>query len=47
MGKACVRFRKLEDVPLDVVGRAVKRMTVEKFIAHYEANVKAGGKRRD
>ena len=36
MGKACVRFKKLEDVPLEVVGKAFKRMTVKKYIAHYE-----------
>ncbi len=46
MGKCCVRFKKIEDVPLDVVGKAVKRMTAKKFIAHYEANVKTGGKRK-
>ncbi|MEZ5977343.1 MAG: DUF1801 domain-containing protein [Planctomycetota bacterium] len=27
MGASCVRFKKLEDVPLDVVGRAIERMT--------------------
>ena len=37
MGKSCVRFKKLEDLPLDVVGRAVKRVTLKKFIAHYES----------
>ena len=36
-GKACLRFRKLEDLPLDVIGRAVARVTPEKYIAHYEA----------
>lgn len=25
MGKSCVRFKKIEDVPLDVIGKAVKR----------------------
>ena len=37
MGKACIRFKKLEDIPLEVVGRAVKRITVKKYIAAYEA----------
>lgn len=37
MGKACVRFKRLEDVPLEVVGRAVKRMPVKKYVAMYEA----------
>ncbi|MET0627265.1 MAG: DUF1801 domain-containing protein [Acidimicrobiia bacterium] len=37
MGKSCVRFRKLDDVPLDVVGEAIARTSVEEFIAAYEA----------
>jgi hypothetical protein len=37
MGKSCVRFRKLDDVPLDVVAEAVARTTVDEFIAEYEA----------
>lgn len=37
MGASCVRFKKLDDVPLDVLGRAIKRMTAKKFIDAYEA----------
>ena len=37
MGKSCIRFRKLEDLSLDLIGRAVAKMTVEEFIALYEA----------
>ena len=36
MGKACVRFRTLEDVPLEVIGEAIRRMPARKFIEHYE-----------
>ena len=32
MGKSCVRFRRLDDLPLDVVGDAVARYPVEAFI---------------
>jgi hypothetical protein len=39
MGKACIRFKKIEDVPLEVVGRAIKRITLKNFIAHYEKNI--------
>lgn len=39
MGKSCVRFKRIEDVPLDVVGRAIKRATLKKFLAHYEKNI--------
>jgi hypothetical protein len=36
MGKSCVRFKKLEDLPLDVIGQAVARVSVDKYIAVYE-----------
>lgn len=36
MGKCCVRFRKLEDVPLEVIGEAIKRVPAKKYIAMYE-----------
>jgi hypothetical protein len=37
MGKSCVRFKKLDDVALDVIGKAIKRTPAKKFIAHYES----------
>ncbi len=37
MGKSCVRFKKIDDVALDVIGKTIKRTTVKKFIAHYES----------
>jgi hypothetical protein len=33
MGKSCIRFKKIEDVPLDVIGEAVRRMPVKKYLA--------------
>ena len=42
MGKSCVRFKKLEDVPLDLIGDTIKRLTAKKFIEFYESNVKKG-----
>jgi hypothetical protein len=47
MGKSCVRFRKLEDLPLDVIGRLVKRTPAKKFIAHYEAAIDRTGRSAD
>jgi hypothetical protein len=37
MGKGCVRFKKLEDLPLDVIGKTIALIPVKKFIAQYEA----------
>ncbi len=39
MGKGCVRFKKLEDVPLDVLGAVVARVPVNKFIKTYESRL--------
>ena len=36
MGKACVRFKKLEDVPLEVVGRLIARVPVKTYIDRME-----------
>lgn len=44
MGKSCVRFKRIEDVPLDVVGRAIRRMTAKSFIEFYERSFGAGRK---
>ncbi len=36
MGKSCVRFRSLDDLPLDLVGEVIARTSVEDFIRLYE-----------
>jgi hypothetical protein len=36
MGKACVRFRKLEDLPLDVLGQLIARTPVAAYLARIE-----------
>ena len=40
MGKSCLRFKKLEDLPLDVIGQVVAGVTPDQYIAWYEANRK-------
>lgn len=37
MGKSCIRFKKLEDLALDVIGEAIRRVPVTKFIEYYES----------
>jgi hypothetical protein len=44
MGKACIRFKKLDDVPLEVIGEAIKRVPAKKFIEQYEATIRSMGK---
>ena len=36
MGKACVRFKSLDDLPLDVIGDIVAKLTPEAWIAIYK-----------
>ena len=44
MGKACVRFKKLDDLALDVIAEAVRRVPVQAYIKRYEENLAATGK---
>jgi uncharacterized protein YdhG (YjbR/CyaY superfamily) len=45
MGKSCIRFKTADDLPLDVIGQALKPMTVAKWIAIYETSLKDSRKR--
>lgn len=38
MGKSCLRFRKLEDLPLDAIAEVVRRVPPDRLIASYEAS---------
>ena len=37
VGKSCVRFRKLENLPLDMVGEAIGLMSPDEFVAGVES----------
>jgi hypothetical protein len=43
MGKSCVRFKSVEELPLEVIGEAIARVGVAEFIAIYEAS-RTGGR---
>ena len=36
MGKACIRFKRLEDLPLPVIGEAIRRVPAKTYIDLYE-----------
>jgi hypothetical protein len=38
MGKSCARFRTEDDIPLDLIGRAIARVSVEEYLEIYEAS---------
>lgn len=37
MGKSCVRFKRLEDIPLAVVGETIARVEVDRYVEQYHA----------
>jgi hypothetical protein len=39
MGKSCVRFKKLDDLALDVIGQSIKKVPAKKYIAACEAGL--------
>jgi hypothetical protein len=43
MGKSCIRFKKLDDLPLELIGRAIARVPAKKFIAGRESRLAANG----
>ncbi|MCH9660986.1 MAG: DUF1801 domain-containing protein [Bacteroidetes bacterium] len=40
MGKSCVRFKKVDDIPYDLIAELCKKMTSEEWIDLYETNLK-------
>jgi hypothetical protein len=48
VGKSCVRFRTLDDLPLDVVGDAIGALTLDQFLALHDeaASLRASKKSR-
>ena len=36
IGKSCIRFKKLDDLPLDVIGEAIRRMPAREYIEQYK-----------
>jgi hypothetical protein len=44
MGKSCVRFKKLDDLALDVIGAAIRRVPARKYIAYVESAQAGAGR---
>ncbi|HHZ97219.1 MAG TPA: DUF1801 domain-containing protein [Flavobacteriales bacterium] len=40
MGKSCVRFKKMDKIPFDLIGELVSKMTVQEWIDVYESAYK-------
>lgn len=42
MGKSCIRFKKVEDLALDVIAEVFRKMTAKRYITHYETHFHSG-----
>ena len=40
MGKSCLRFKKVDDIPLSLIGELAAKMSVEEWITIYENNLR-------
>lgn len=40
MGKSCVRLKKMDQIPYDLIAELVRKISVQQWIDLYEANVK-------
>jgi Domain of unknown function (DU1801) len=39
MGKSCIRFKKIEDLPLDLIAEAIRRVPASRYIEFCEASL--------
>ncbi|MCC6551116.1 MAG: DUF1801 domain-containing protein [Ignavibacteriaceae bacterium] len=44
MGKSCIRFKKVNDIPYKLIGELMKKMSVKDWVTMYEKNYKKKGK---
>lgn len=40
MGKSCIRFKKIDDIPMDLIAELCQKMTANDWINCYESNYK-------
>ena len=40
MGKSCIRYKKPEDIPIDLIGDLASKITPDEWIAMYKTNLK-------
>ena len=46
MGKSCIRFKRIDELPLPVIGEAIRRMPAKTYIDLYEKATRNAGKSR-
>ncbi|MBL4625269.1 MAG: DUF1801 domain-containing protein [Flavobacteriales bacterium] len=40
MGKSCIRFKKMDEIPYDLIGQLMSKMTVQDWTDLYDKNIK-------
>lgn len=40
IGKSCIRFKKPQEIPFDLIGELVQKMSPEEWVEIYESNLK-------
>ena len=40
MGKSCIRFKKIDQIPYELIGELMSKITVDEWIDIYETNLK-------
>ena len=38
MGKSCIRFKRIDKIPLELIGELCSKMSVDTYVRIYEAN---------
>jgi uncharacterized protein YdhG (YjbR/CyaY superfamily) len=40
MGKSCIRFKKIDQIPFDLIAELVQKMSAQEWITYYESSFK-------
>ena len=40
IGKSCIRFKKMDQIPFELLGEFARKISVEQYIAYYEEKFK-------
>jgi len=40
MGKSCIRFKRMDDIPFELIGKLTAKVSAEEWIEIYETNIK-------
>ena len=40
VAKSCIRFKKMDEIPFDLIGEFMQKISVNEWIKNYETNIK-------